>query len=101
MRTFLTGQMIQKKANNEIEKEVEGEQVKIWNDENQRYFQKENETNERVKQVNKLNADFLKSQFKEKNSCVTKMNEEEYRMNRDILDEVFYTPTATKKNFLI
>ena len=93
--------MVQKKEKNQIEKEIEADQLKMWNDENQKYFQQEQDTNQRAKQMNKLYADFLKSQFKNKKSHVDKMSEEEYRINKDLLDEVYYTPNLSKKNFLI
>ncbi len=102
MRAFLSNQMIQKKEKSQVEKEIEAEQLKMWNDENQRYFRQEKDTNERIKNMNKLYSDFLKSQFKNKKSNFDKMSEEEYRINKDILEEVFYTPKVlSKKNFLI
>lgn len=49
-----------------------------------------------------LYADFLKSQMGNKNSKLQKMNEEEYRLNRDILEEIAnQTPNTSKRNFLI
>jgi hypothetical protein len=55
-----------------------------------------------MKQINKLYAEFLKSQMNSnKNSLYQKMNDEEYRINKEILDEIKYSPTVTKKNFLI
>ena len=101
MRSYLTNQMIQKKIQEENEKKFEAEQLKMWNDENQKYFDNEKEKCNKVKIVNKQNAEFLKSQFRDKKKESSKMNEEEYRLNKDILEDIYYTPKVSKKNFLI
>jgi hypothetical protein len=36
-----------------------------------------------------------------KNGKNEKMSEEEFRINRDLLDEATFSPNSTKKNFLI
>jgi len=54
-----------------------------------------------------MNAEFLKSQMKPKNkNYYEKMNDEEYRLNKDILEEIITSPNCTsnssfKRNFLI
>jgi hypothetical protein len=49
MRNFLMNQMGEKKQMSEIEKKIESEQLKLWSDDNEKYFRKEKETNERVR----------------------------------------------------
>lgn len=54
-----------------------------------------------MKQINKLYAEFLKSQMnKNKNSRYQTMTDEEYRLNREILDEIS-SPGKSKRNFFI
>lgn len=48
MRNFLSNQVNEKKQLMQVEKEQQSEQVKLWNDENQRYFTKEKETQAKV-----------------------------------------------------
>lgn len=40
--------MIEKKKKDEIQKNIEHEQLNMWSDENNVFFKKEKETNERV-----------------------------------------------------
>lgn len=49
MREYLTNQMVEKKKMGEYEKKLESHQLSIWNKENEDYFRKEKETNERVR----------------------------------------------------
>ena len=111
MRNFLSHQVVAKKISIQDEKKIESEQVKMWNDDNEQYFRKEKNTNERVilffnylqiKQLNSSYADYLKSQMESKKNLSKneKMNEEEYRMNKELLEES-YMPNASKRNFLI
>lgn len=54
-----------------------------------------------------MNAEFLKSQMKpKKKNNYEKMNDEEYRLNKDILEEIITSPDGStrsnfKRNFLI
>jgi hypothetical protein len=48
MREYLTNQVTEKNKMKEVEKKIEGEQLTMWNQENNTYFKKEKETNERV-----------------------------------------------------
>ena len=110
MRNFLSNQVNLKKQLMENEKVQQKEQIKLWNDENQRYFTKEKETKDKVallftiqlKETNKSHAEFLKSQmdYKKTQAKFDDMNEEEYRMNKELLGDFSQTP-MTKKNFLI
>ena len=56
-----------------------------------------------MKQINKLYAQYLKDQMNaNKNSKYQKMNDEEYRLNREILDEISSPGmSSSKRNFLI
>lgn len=56
-----------------------------------------------MKQVNKLYAEFLKTQMNnKKNQRDYKMSEEEFRINRELIDDIAYrTPGPSKKGFLI
>jgi hypothetical protein len=51
MRNFLMNQMGEKKQMSEIEKKIESEQLKLWSDDNEKYFRKEKETNEKVRRI--------------------------------------------------
>jgi hypothetical protein len=48
MRNFLSNQVNEKKQLTEFEKVQQKEQIKLWNDENQRYFTKEKESKDKV-----------------------------------------------------
>jgi hypothetical protein len=48
MREYLTNQMVDKKKMTEFEKNIEQEQLGMWNRENESHFKKEKDTNERV-----------------------------------------------------
>jgi len=49
MKDYLTQQMVDKKITAEKEKIEEEKQVKIWTKENEEFFKKDKEKNERVK----------------------------------------------------
>ncbi len=49
MRNYLMHQMVEKKQMTEVEKKIESEQLKLWSDDNEKYFIKEKETNQRVR----------------------------------------------------
>ena len=59
--------------------------------------------------VSKINpyADYLKTQMKPRNrNCNEKMNDEEYRLNKDILDEIITSPRGSngqsfRRSFII
>jgi hypothetical protein len=56
-----------------------------------------------MKQINMLYSEYLKSQMNpKKNIRSDRMDEEEYRLNREILEEIKYSPgKSVSKGFLI
>ena len=54
-----------------------------------------------------MHADYLKTQMKPRNrNCNEKMNDEEYRLNKDILDEIITSPRGSngqsfRRSFII
>lgn len=54
MRNYLKNQMGEKKERTEVEKNIESEQLKLWIEDNEKYFSKEKQTNEKVIKINYL-----------------------------------------------
>jgi hypothetical protein len=51
--------------------------------------------------MNELYVGFLKSQFKDKNKKNEAMSEEEYRLNKGLIEEIAYNPgKSVRKGFL-
>ena len=48
MRNYLKHQMGEKKERTEVEKNIESEQLKLWSEDNEKYFSREKQTNEKV-----------------------------------------------------
>ena len=87
MRSFLNKQCEEKKTRETMEKVLNDEQAKMWNQDKQNYEEEERRLNEKINKINKENQRFLKSQMegRGKNS---KMNKQEFLLNKPLLKEI-------------
>jgi hypothetical protein len=86
MREFLARQVEDKKKKEYIEKELNDEQATMWRKDRENYEQEEKRINDKVKKINKENAEFLTRQVGEKDEAKKgKMDMNEYLLNRQLL----------------
>lgn len=89
MREFLAKQVEDKKKKEKIEKELNDEQAQMWKRDRENYEQEEHRINNKIKNINKQNADFLQRQMNEKEEARKgKMNMNEYLLNRQLLKDI-------------
>ncbi len=89
MREFLANQVEEKKRRERIEKELNDEQANMWKRDRANYEAEEARINNKVKDINKQNADFLKKQMEEKEDAKKgKMDMNEYLMNKQLLGDI-------------
>lgn len=60
----------------------------MWQVDKKNYEEEENRLKEKINKINKDNADFLMQQMAAKHSKTTKMNMNEFALNRPLLREV-------------
>ena len=68
MRALLNRQMQEKKSREQQAKAHNNEQAVLWNRDKNNYEQEENRLQQKIKQINVENANFLKQQVHEKES---------------------------------
>ena len=89
MREFLAKQVEEKKRREKIEKELNDEQATMWRRDRENYEQEEQRIANKVKNINKENADFLSRQMGEKEEAKRgKMNMQEYLLNKQLLKDI-------------
>jgi hypothetical protein len=89
MREFLAKQVEDKKRKENIEKELNDEQANMWRKDRENYEQEEKRINDKIKKINKENAEFLAKQVGEKEDAKKgKMDMNEYLLNRQLLKDI-------------
>ena len=90
MRDFLAKQMEEKKLREDMEKIMNNEQAYMWKSDYKNYNEEERRLNDKISNINKENAEFLKRQMDEKNHKVikAKMNKQEFLLNKGLLKEI-------------
>ena len=89
MRYFLAKQMGEKKQRENMERALNDEQAVMWGQDLNNYEEEERRLNDKIKKINKENADFLKKQMVDKDikkRC--KMNKQEFLLNKPLLKEI-------------
>jgi len=77
-----------KRRNLEFEKTLNFEQSKIWKIDGEKQKMQEDETNEKIKVMNKSNKDFLMRQIQDRKIKKNeKMSDSEYKLNREVLEK--------------
>jgi len=78
-----------KRRNLEFEKTLNFEQSKIWKIDGEKQKMQEDETNEKIKVMNKSNKDFLMRQIQDRKIKKNeKMSDSEYKLNREVLEKI-------------
>jgi len=96
MRSFLNGQMSDKKKLAEFEKTLDAKQLKIFQDDYETYLINEKYNNQKLKNKNLTYQDFLKQQIEERKAQnIVKMNDNEYLLNKNLLEDI-KSPEYTK-----
>ena len=101
MRSFLKSQINDKKKLIEFEKSLDAEQLKLFQNDYQHYLSHETDINMKVnfelfqlKFNNLTYQDYLKMQIEERKGKKTeKMNDDEYCLNRNLLEDIKITST--------
>jgi len=82
-------QVEEKRNNREFEKSLNFEQSKIWKIDVEKQKIQEDETNEKIKIMNKSNKVFLMKQIQDRKIKKNdKMSESEYKLNREMLEKI-------------
>ena len=87
MREFLNQQMAEKKQRENEEKANIDQQAMMWHQDKQNYDEEEKRLRDRIKAINKDNASYLLSQVAAKSTGVSRMNGNEFALNRPLLRE--------------
>ena len=96
MRGFLNRQMDEKKHRERMEKALNDEQAVMWKQDLENYEAEEKRLNDKIKRINKENADFLISQADRKGKKGKKMERHEFLMNKPLLKEIVDKRHATE-----
>lgn len=89
MRDFLNKQMQEKKGREHLEKNLNDEQAYMWKQDQSNYHEEEKRLNNKINQINKENAEFLKKQMEDKQRKErAKMNKQEFLLNKPLLKEI-------------
>jgi len=89
IKKFLDMQVEEKRRNLEFEKTLNFEQSKIWKIDGEKQKMQEDETNEKIKVMNKSNKDFLMRQIQDRKIKKNeKMSDSEYKLNREVLEKI-------------
>jgi len=89
MREFLAKQVEDKKRRERIEKELNDQQANMWQRDRENYEEEERRINNKIKRINKENADFLKKQMEEKEGARKgRMDMNEFLMNKQLLCDI-------------
>ena len=98
MRDYLAKQMEEKRRREVSEKSLNDEQATMWHHDLKNYSEEERRLHEKIGKINKDNQEFLRRQMDEKNSKVTKtkMNKQEFLLNKPLLKEINTKKRATQ-----
>ena len=89
MREYLARQVAEKREREVVEKKFNDEQADMWKKDLENYTVEERTLNDKIKKLNKDNADFLMMQMTEKTKGKgAKMNANEHQLNRQLLKEI-------------
>lgn len=89
MRDFLGKQMEDKKRREMTEKDLNDEQAQMWKIDQKNYHEEESRLTNKISQINKENAEFLKRQMDDKQAKERrKMNKQEFLLNKPLLKEI-------------
>ena len=89
MRDFLNKQMEEKKRREGMEKALNDEQAVMWKVDLGNYTEEERRLMDKINNINKENADFLKKQMDDKSAKERKkMNKQEFLLNKPLLKEI-------------
>lgn len=89
MREYLARQVAEKREREVVEKKFNDEQADMWKKDLDNYTLEERTLTDKIKKLNKDNADFLMMQMNEKNKGKgAKMNTNEHQLNRQLLKEI-------------
>ena len=89
MRDFLNKQMEEKRHREDMEKALNNEQAVMWKQDLKNYTEEERRLMDKINNINKDNSEFLKKQMEDKHSKQkTKMNRQEFLMNKPLLREI-------------
>jgi hypothetical protein len=89
MRDFLNKQMEEKKRREGMEKALNDEQAVMWKVDLGNYTEEERRLMDKINNINKENADFLKRQMDDKAAKERKkMNKQEFLLNKPLLKEI-------------
>lgn len=91
LRDDLARQVAEKKRRENMEKEFNDEQAKMWQLDRQNYEQQENLLNGKIQEKNRENRAFLESQMAERNAAkASRMNYNEHLLNKALLRDINY-----------
>jgi len=86
-------QVEEKRKINNFDKSLNSEQARIWKQDVENFTCQEQDTNSKVKSMNLSNQEFLLKQMQEKKGKKhAKMNEHEYLLNRNLLEQIKPNP---------
>ena len=91
IKRYLDMQIRERKKEEELLKLLDEEQARIWNIDCKKYYDDEKIAENKIKLMNKINFESLMGQIKEKKRSKSKKNimtNNEYAMNRDLLEKV-------------
>jgi len=93
IKKFLDMQVEEKRKINNFEKSLNSEQARIWKQDVENFTCQEQDTNSKVRSMNVSNQEFLLRQMQEKKGKKhAKMNEHEYLLNRNLLEQIKPNP---------
>ena len=97
MRDYLAKQMQEKHSRETVEKKLNNEQANMWQQDFKNYSEEERRLNEKIEKINKDNQEFLRRQMEEKTGKIvkTKMNKQEFLLNKPLLKEINDKKRAT------
>ena len=90
IKKYLDMQVEEKKKEENFLRLLDEEQARIWNIDCKKYFDDEKEIEKKIKLMNKLDFDALMNQIEEKKRSKSRQNtmtDNEYAMNKDILEK--------------
>ena len=90
MKKYLDMQIEEKRKEENLLKILDEEQARIWNVDCKKFFDDEKIAENKIKLMYKINFDALKNQIEEKKRSKSRQNimsDQEYAMNRDILEK--------------
>jgi len=101
MRRYLDEQIEERKQKGDQEKMINTEQAEMWRQDVKNFTEEEKKLFERLKGINKDNAEFLKKQMDEKKKKNRNMNYNEYLLNKQLLRDINEKKKSTTgENFL-